>query len=292
MSDYSQDFSDNSPKKYRGLPQDENYSYSRISRKIYTLRRTGKVTLGEGYIALDLADYCHDKSTFPEFSISYAELAVRVFSKKQVVVGAIQKLIDLNVLSSIHSTTSTNRYKWNKQFLFTGILPVTFSDPQGSEFMTSRGQNFSPLGVRKNDPIYIEFILKNIYILYKDYFAQHDKKIAHRVPAPAKKRGEPRGIGSVNYLSRREAWEKAINEVAEEHFEKNPHQNIYTQIYLTLMGGFNIEKVNHPKSYLKKIKNDHVRIYESKKNSGFPEHLEDDSSFLEFIKTVNERMLQ
>lgn len=289
MSENSHNFSENLSEKNRSLLSGSGISFSQIPRNLFKLRHLEKLTYAEAFIALELFDWCHEKRSFPTFSISYSELARKAFCSQRMSIIAIQKLIDLNVLFVDLGRGGKNEYRWNIQFLETGRAGYAELSHVHVKSLHMSCENSAHVHVKVLHTIYIEFILDYIYIFYKQYFSHHDRKIAWRIPSPKTKKGEPQGSGSTIYLTRREAWERAISEVALASIEKNPNKNIFAPIYLVLMGGFNIEGVRHPKSYLKKIINDPTKIYESKKKSGFSEFLEDDSSFGEYIQRHNER---
>jgi hypothetical protein len=280
MSENSYNFPEKNSEKSQNILAGSGISFAQVPRSLFKLKQQEGITAGDAWLALCLFDWCHDKRKFPEFEISYAEIVkVSAVARRQVVYS-VQKLIDLRLLSArlVKERGELPRiiYKWNEYLLKTGEYTIAKNAPVLVQEMHQSSAENAPILVQEMHPIYIEFILDYIYNFYRDYFASNSS-LVKRVPKKRGQNGEPQSSGSYLYISRKDAWKEAIEAV-------QPKSG-WVRIYVALAGGFNIDNVNHPTSYLRKVVWDESHQWESKKKSHLYNqgHLDSDEAFLKFI---------
>lgn len=266
-------------------------SWSKIPVHLFGLKKYDGISASDVLLAISMFDFCcQDKKTwysFPEFEIGYPDLAKRSFlSVRQVQVG-IEHLVELGVILCEFRAPRKNKYTWRISFLQNGTTRQDIAADNldifaWSDVQSLHGQHakLACLTVQEMPGLYIEFTLDTLSRLYRDYFSSAST-IKIRVPArkSGTKRSDPQGSGSVVELSRRAAWEEAILYCA------TLKRSSWVRVYLTMVSGFNIDKVTHPKAYLKKLMWDESRQYESRKKSWLCSQglLDNDDTFLRFI---------
>lgn len=281
----SENFHENSgkfPEKSNSILHESGISYAQIPRKLFKLSRIEGITASDVLMALSIFDYCHDKRKYPKFELSHSQIAeVASVSRRQSMYG-MQRLIEIRLFSVSLNGNKAATYQWNEFFLRTGELYGAKFSPVDVQNFHQRGEKLSPEEVKELHHVYIEFLLDFIYKLYKAYF-DSNASLIKRVPGTRRPKGVPQGSGTLLYISRKEAWREAIQATSQ--------KSQWVRIYCALAGGFNIEEVNHPTAYLKKIVFDEARQHESKRKSNLYNegHLDSDLAFLNFIQERNRR---
>lgn len=257
-------------------------TWTKIPKTLIQLRKNQGITSSDVLLAISMLDYAARRGHNLEwFAISYKNLAKIAFcTPRQAMIG-VQRLIELRLISCVSESKLENKYKFSEHFLREGAPSENLSHGQMKIFHIE-GENLSQEDVKDIHSIYIDLLIDKLYIFYRDYFATN-QTIAKRIPAKKiKKSGDiiaaPQGSGTTVYLSREQAWREAISWAA-------LSKAGYVRTYLALMGGFNIDEVDYPTAWLKKVLWDESRQYESKKKSYLYScgYLDDDDTFLQFI---------
>ena len=279
-------FSRNSEKNSETILTGSGISYAQIPRNLFKLTEIEKITYADAFLALRMFDHCHQKRKFPKFKISLSDLAhITKMSRRQVMYG-IERLIEIRVISMRLDAGKMTEYQWNQYFLQTGDFaqPDTSANsalvPVQSLHQTSAKS--APALVQSLHHIYIEFLLDYLFKLYLEYF-RNPNPLIKRVPPKRGQKGVAKDFATHYYITRKDSWTEAIEEAIK--------KGGYVRTYLALVGGFNIDKVNYPKAYLKRLIWDEGHIWESQKKSYLAKqgHLDSDAAFLRFLKERSER---
>lgn len=194
----------------------------------------------------------------------------------------IERLNDVGLFIVRNEAGSENEYQWNLYFLQTGQLTRAESaHPPVQNLHTSCAKSAHP-PVQNLHHIYIEFILDYLYILYKQYFTAQEF-IKKRVPPKRGQKGVAKDFATHYFVSRQEEWKAAI--------EAATKKGGYARTYLALAGGFDIDNVAYPRSYLCKLIWDESHQWEAKKKSHLFNngHLDTDDKFLNWILERSQR---
>lgn len=283
MSENYANFSEipeNLPQKNKTILTNSGISYAQIPRNLFKLTDYAGITYSDVMLALKMFDWCHEKRKFPKFTQSVSELVkITTLSRRQVMYG-LDRLIDLRLIVARTSAGKTTEYQWNEYFLLTGELASASSAHPPVQSLHTSCAELAHLPVQTLHHTYIEFILDYIYILYKEYF-KSEESLVKRIPPKRGIKGVAKDVATHLYVSRKDAWLEAI--------EASIKKGGYVRTYVALAGGFNIDQVNYPKSYLTKLIWDESHQYESKKKSHLANngHLDDDQALLNFIQRRN-----
>lgn len=269
-----------SPEKSDTILTGSGISYAQIPRHLFKLTEIDSITYGDAFLALRMFDWCHQKRKFPRFKISHSDLAHITKMSRRAVMYGLDRLIDLQLIIARLDAGKVTEYQWNEYFLQTGFLNVPATSANSAhvpvQTLHITDANSAHVPVQTLHLIYIEFLLDYLSKLYLEYFAS-SKSLIKRIPPRRGQKGVAKDFATHLYITRKDAWKEAI-EVAVK-------KGGYVRTYVALAGGFNIENVDYPKAYLRKLIWDESHQYESKKKSYLAKqgHLDSDDAFLRFL---------
>lgn len=198
----------------------------------------------------------------------------------------VERLIENRVLSVRQTAGKEAEYTWNTYFLQTGDLSIKDTSANLAQVdvqsLHTPCEKSAQVHVQTLHHIYIEFLLDYLSKLFLEYF-KNPNPLIKRVPPKRGQKGVAKDFATNYYITRKDSWTEAINEAVK--------KGGYVRTYLACVGGFNIDQVNYPKAYLKKLIWDEGHQWESQKKSNLAKqgHLDSDAALLRFIKQRSER---
>ena len=249
-------------------------AFSQIPSVLFALRKSKNLTIGQSYLALDLMDYCHNKST-ESFDISFKQMQDRTGMNVRTLQDGIKKLIEIGILSHTAqiSPQFKNSYSWNMGFLSNtrkNLLTGVSKKHYGGLVKNTKGGYGNLLS------LYIESFYNSFRISFRSFFNERDQDgseffytFRNFKSKESKTKNVPRSI----------AWRNAFNEVL-----KMGYADPLVRLFIFILSNPELNLVRFPKKFLINELSNGEKYHKFKNKMNYPDWLESDELLIEHLK--------